>query len=90
LRARITRLRSTGRSLLSQLRIGYCQTVSARNINSPYSLPDWDDLDHWHNSGLWDLQPNNERQLKRILNEEYSAELRYLQQQTQRTVMPQR
>lgn len=37
---------------------------------------DWDNPDHWHNSGLWDLDP----QLNRVINEEYAAELRRSQE----------
>lgn len=35
--------------------------------------PDWDNLDHWHNSGLWDLIPDEQGVLHRVLNEEYAA-----------------
>ena len=42
--------------------------------------PDWDDLSHWHNSGLWDLVPNEQGVLRRVLNEEYAAVFRELQQ----------
>jgi beta-glucosidase/6-phospho-beta-glucosidase/beta-galactosidase len=38
--------------------------------------PDWDNLDHWHNSGLWDLRPDGQGRLQRILNEDYAAELK--------------
>jgi beta-glucosidase/6-phospho-beta-glucosidase/beta-galactosidase len=41
--------------------------------------PDWDDLDHWHNSGLWDLIPDESGTLHRVLNEEYAEVLRQLQ-----------
>jgi hypothetical protein len=37
--------------------------------------PDWDDLNHWHNSGLWDLQPDEDGALRRVLNREYAAAL---------------
>ncbi|MDQ2692518.1 MAG: beta-glucosidase [Chloroflexota bacterium] len=42
--------------------------------------PDWDDLTHWHNSGLWDLIPDEQGVLRRVLNEEYAAVLRELHQ----------
>ena len=42
--------------------------------------PDWDDLDHWHNSGLWDLIPDEQGSLRRVLNEEYATVLREIQQ----------
>jgi hypothetical protein len=37
--------------------------------------PDWEDPDHWHNSGLWDLRRNGNGALERVLNQEYAAEL---------------
>jgi hypothetical protein len=40
--------------------------------------PDWDDSEHWHNSGLWDLQPVDGR-VVRVLNQEYAADLRRAQ-----------
>jgi hypothetical protein len=40
--------------------------------------PDWDDLEHWHNSGLWDLLPDEEGGLRRVLSEDYAAVLREL------------
>jgi beta-glucosidase/6-phospho-beta-glucosidase/beta-galactosidase len=42
--------------------------------------PDWDNIDHWHNSGLWDLIPDKHGKLQRVLNEEYAAVLREIQQ----------
>ena len=41
--------------------------------------PDWDNLEHWHNSGLWDLIPEAGGRLRRVLNAEYAAELRRTQ-----------
>ncbi|HEY8195678.1 MAG TPA: hypothetical protein VIG04_01770 [Gemmatimonadales bacterium] len=38
--------------------------------------PDWDDQDHWHNSGLWDLRRDETDRLERVLCEEYAGELR--------------
>jgi hypothetical protein len=43
--------------------------------------PDWDNLDHWHNSGLWDLIPDEHGVLQRVLNEEYAVVLREIQQE---------
>jgi hypothetical protein len=40
---------------------------------------DWDDPDHWHNSGLWDLALDGDGRLERILNQPYAAELRSAQ-----------
>ena len=33
----------------------------------------WDDPRHWHNSGLWDLSPDRDGRLRRIVNREYAA-----------------
>ena len=38
--------------------------------------PDWDDPDHWHNSGLWDLRRREDDRLERVACEEYVEELR--------------
>ena len=43
--------------------------------------PDWDNLNHWHNSGLWDLVPNEKGVLQRVLNEEYAAVFREILQE---------
>ena len=37
---------------------------------------DWDDPDHWHNSGLWDLRLTENGQYERVLNEPYMNGLR--------------
>jgi beta-glucosidase/6-phospho-beta-glucosidase/beta-galactosidase len=36
---------------------------------------EWDDPTHWHNSGLWDLERDEQGNLRRILNQEYAAAL---------------
>jgi hypothetical protein len=41
--------------------------------------PDWDNSDHWHNSGLWDLVPDQQGVLQRVIHKEYAAELRHAQ-----------
>ena len=41
--------------------------------------PDWEDPNHWHNSGLWDLRLNEANRLERVLCEEYAYELRRVQ-----------
>jgi hypothetical protein len=41
--------------------------------------PDWDDANHWHNSGLWDLRRADHGRLQRHLHAEYAAELRRAQ-----------
>lgn len=37
--------------------------------------PDWDDLNHWHNSGLWDLILDERGGLRRALNRPYAEAL---------------
>ena len=41
--------------------------------------PDWDDPEHWHNSGLWDLRRAEDGRLERVPCPEYMAELREAQ-----------
>jgi hypothetical protein len=41
--------------------------------------PDWEDMNIWHNSGLWDLMPDHEGKLQRVLNEPYAEALRQAQ-----------
>jgi hypothetical protein len=43
--------------------------------------PDWDNQSQWHNSGLWDLQPDQQGRLQRVLDQDYAADLRRAQQQ---------
>lgn len=38
--------------------------------------PDWENLHHWHNSGLWDLIPDGNGRLERVLNRGYAEALR--------------
>lgn len=38
--------------------------------------PDWEDLTHWHNSGLYDLVADDGGVLRRVLNPEYAEEFR--------------
>lgn len=41
--------------------------------------PDWDNSEHWHNSGLWDLQPDADGRLVRVIEPAYAADLRRAQ-----------
>jgi hypothetical protein len=41
--------------------------------------PDWEDPNHWHSSGLWDLVPDRSGRLVRVLHREYAAEVRRAQ-----------
>ena len=40
---------------------------------------DWHDENHWHNSGLWDLEKRRDGTFDRVLNQEYAAALRHSQ-----------
>lgn len=40
---------------------------------------DWDNPNHWHNSGLWDLWKDERGQFQRVLNQQYAAELQAIQ-----------
>ena len=44
--------------------------------------PDWEDTNHWHNSGLWDMERCGDR-LERVLNEPYAMALRAAQSRVQ-------
>lgn len=35
--------------------------------------PDWDNIEHWHNSGLWDLVNDDQGMLQRMLNQPYAT-----------------
>ena len=37
---------------------------------------DWDDVNHWHNSGMWDIVVDERGILQRVLNETYAAAFR--------------
>ena len=41
---------------------------------------DWQDANHWHNSGLWDLHLDSRGRYERVLNVEYATELRAVQE----------
>jgi beta-glucosidase/6-phospho-beta-glucosidase/beta-galactosidase len=41
--------------------------------------PDWEDPNHWHQSGLWELQRDASGRLRRVLCEEYAEALRLAQ-----------
>jgi hypothetical protein len=48
--------------------------------------PDWEDPDHWHNSGLWDVRRREDGSLERVECEEYVAELRVAQREIARAL----
>jgi beta-glucosidase/6-phospho-beta-glucosidase/beta-galactosidase len=37
---------------------------------------EWNDPSHWHNSGVWDIEPDEHGNLVRVLNEAYASQLR--------------
>jgi hypothetical protein len=41
--------------------------------------PDWDNLEHWHNSGLWELRSDGNGRLERALINDYAAGVRRAQ-----------
>ena len=43
--------------------------------------PDWNVRDYWHNAGLWDLVPERDGRLARVINRDYADELRVAQEQ---------
>lgn len=70
---------------LREIAAEVCQTIRAGVPLQGVCLypildrPDWENLGHWHNSGLWDLNVDSNGVLRRVLNEEYAAELRLAQ-----------
>jgi UDP-galactopyranose mutase len=66
-----------------------CEVYQARQCGVPVSgvclYPildryDWENPNHWHNSGLWDIERLADGKLKRVLNLEYRAALEESQQ----------
>lgn len=43
--------------------------------------PDWEDPEHWHHSGLWDLVSRPDGKLERVLAADYAHQLRQAQAQ---------
>ena len=41
--------------------------------------PDWEDLNYWHHSGLWDLVPNAHGDLERVIEPNMLSALRCAQ-----------
>jgi beta-glucosidase/6-phospho-beta-glucosidase/beta-galactosidase len=40
---------------------------------------DWENVHHWHNSGLWDVAPDAAGRLQRVINDDYRAALQDMQ-----------
>jgi len=64
-------IREIGREVAAALRAG----VPLRGVclYPVIDRPDWEDANHWHNSGLFDLVREPDGTLRRVLNEEYAA-----------------
>ena len=41
--------------------------------------PDWHNPDHWHHSGLWEVERTADGELRRVLNQPYQADLQWAQ-----------
>jgi beta-glucosidase/6-phospho-beta-glucosidase/beta-galactosidase len=65
------------REIAEELYIARMQGVPVEGvcIYPVIDRPDWENFDHWHNSGLWDLRLVNGR-LERVLNVEYAEAVR--------------
>ncbi|HSL30883.1 MAG TPA: hypothetical protein VK900_16905, partial [Anaerolineales bacterium] len=71
-------LREVHGEVLTAIQIGV--PVEGITIYPVIDRPDWDDLEHWHNSGLWDLVSDEQGVLRRVLNEDYAVVFREIQQ----------
>ncbi len=72
------------RSITEEARIALDRGVPLEGVCLYPALdrPDWDDPSHWHNSGLWDLQRDEQGDtLHRVLDQGYARELARAQQQ---------
>lgn len=49
---------------------------------------DWDDPNHWHNSGLFDYEHEPDGNFRRMLNEDYAAEVRRAQKMLEKPQSP--
>lgn len=71
--------------IYNEVKIALCNGIplEGMTIYPILDRPDWDNIDHWHNSGLWDLIPDEQGMLQRVLNEAYAAILREIQEELQ-------
>lgn len=69
------------REIVDEVRLALTLGVSLQGvcIYPILDRPDWEDLSHWHHSGLWDLRRNGDDHLERVLSAEYAAVLRQAQ-----------
>jgi UDP-galactopyranose mutase len=69
------------REMAAEVRSARCSGIPVEGI-CLYPIidrPDWNNYEHWHHSGLWDLHRHRDGFLARVLNAEYAAELRRVQ-----------
>lgn len=71
-------IREVAEEVREALRIGV--PIEGITLYPIIDRPDWDNLDHWHNSGLWDVERDEQGNLKRVLNEDYAGVLRAIQE----------
>jgi beta-glucosidase/6-phospho-beta-glucosidase/beta-galactosidase len=66
-------IREIGKEIAAALRAGV--PVEGVCLYPVIDRPDWEDANHWHNSGLFDLLHQPDGTLRRVLNEEYAGAL---------------
>jgi beta-glucosidase/6-phospho-beta-glucosidase/beta-galactosidase len=66
-------IREIGKEIAAALRAGV--PVEGVCLYPVIDRPDWEDANHWHNSGLFDLLHQPDGTLGRVLNEEYAGAL---------------
>jgi beta-glucosidase/6-phospho-beta-glucosidase/beta-galactosidase len=66
-------IREIGTEVAAALRAGV--PVEGVCLYPVIDRPDWEDANHWHNSGLFDLLHQPDGTLGRVLNEEYAGAL---------------
>ena len=66
-------IREIGKEIAAALRAGV--PVEGVCLYPVIDRPDWEDANHWHNSGLFDLVDQPDGTLRRVLNEEYAGAL---------------
>jgi beta-glucosidase/6-phospho-beta-glucosidase/beta-galactosidase len=66
-------VREIGNEIAAALRAGV--PVEGVCLYPVIDRPDWEDANHWHNSGLFDLLHQPDGTLRRVLNEEYAGAL---------------
>jgi beta-glucosidase/6-phospho-beta-glucosidase/beta-galactosidase len=66
-------IREIGKEVAAALRAGV--PVEGICLYPVIDRPDWEDANHWHNSGLFDLLHQPDGTLRRVLNEEYAGAL---------------